>query len=391
MKRLTVLGSTGSIGRNCLQVIAAHPDDFSVVGLSCHQQVALLYDQCLQLKPKVVCITGQNIPLEFFDKFEALGITVLTGKEGLIDLASFTDVDLLINCLVGANGLLPTLASISSNVAIALANKESLVMAGEIITELASEKGVVILPIDSEHSAIFQCLQGEDRATVERLILTASGGPFHRFTLEQLEQVTVQQALAHPNWSMGQKVSIDAATMMNKGLEVIASHWLFQVPVSHIEVVIHPESIVHSMVEFVDGTIKAQLGMQDMKMAIQYALTFPQRRYLQTERIDFSLLQKLSFELPNFRQFPACALAYEAIKIGGTAPAVLNAANEEAVQYFLKGQIRFNQISRFVEQTLAHHQPQPRPQLNDILAADLWARNYVRELIQQETVLVVAF
>lgn len=391
MKRLTVLGSTGSIGRNCLQVIAAQPEAFSVIGLSCHQQAALLYEQCLQFQPKFVCITGQNVPLEFFDRIEALGITVLTGKEGLIDLASLDGVDLLVNCLVGASGLLPTLAAINHSVSVALANKESLVMAGEIVTELGRAKGADILPIDSEHSAIFQCLQGEDSGKIERLILTASGGPFQQFTPEQMEKVTVAQALAHPNWSMGPKVSIDAATLMNKGLEVIAAHWLFRVPVSRIEIVIHPESIVHSMVEFIDGAIKAQLGMQDMKLALQYALTFPERKYLQTERIDFARLQKLSFELPDFQQFPACALAYEAIKQGGTAPAVLNAANEEAVQLFLKEQIRFNQIPQFVEQALVHHSPQPQPQLHDILAADLWARNYVRDLVQQETVLVVAF
>jgi 1-deoxy-D-xylulose-5-phosphate reductoisomerase len=391
MKRLTVLGSTGSIGRNCLEVIAAQPEAFSVIGLSCHQQVALLYEQCLQFQPKFVCITGQNVPLESFDRIEALGITVLTGKEGLIDLASLDGVDLVVNCLVGASGLLPTLAAINHSVSVALANKESLVMAGEIVTELARAKGADILPVDSEHSAIFQCLQGEDTGKIERLILTASGGPFQQFTPEQMERVTVAQALAHPNWSMGPKVSIDAATLMNKGLEMIAAHWLFRVPVSRIEIVIHPESIVHSMVEFIDGAIKAQLGMQDMKLALQYALTFPERNYLQTQRIDFGRLQKLSFELPDFQQFPACSLAYEAIKQGGTAPAVLNAANEEAVQLFLKEQIQFHQIPHFVEQALAHHSPQPQPQLNDILAADLWARNYVRDLVQQETVLVVAF
>lgn len=391
MKRLTVLGSTGSIGRNCLQVIAAQPEAFSVIGLSCHQQAALLYEQCLQFQPKFVCITGQNVPLELFDRIEALGITVLTGKEGLIDLAALDGVDLLVNCLVGASGLLPTLAAINHRVSVALANKESLVMAGEIVTELARATGADILPVDSEHSAIFQCLQGENSSKIERLILTASGGPFQQFTPEQMAKVTVAQALAHPNWSMGPKVSIDAATLMNKGLEVIAAHWLFRVPVSQIEIVIHPESIVHSMVEFIDGAIKAQLGLQDMKLALQYALTFPERKYLQTERIDFARLRKLSFEMPDFQQFPACALAYEAIKLGGTAPAVLNAANEEAVQLFLKEQIQFNQIPHFVEQALAHHSPQPQPQLHDILAADLWARNYVRDLVQQETVLVVAF
>jgi len=391
MKRITVLGATGSVGRNCLKVIAAYPEDFSVIGLSTHQRADVLYEQCLKFKPWVVCITGQNVPLEFFDKIESLGITVTTGKEGLIDLASISEVDILVNCLVGSIGLLPTLAAINQQVNIALANKETLVMAGEIVTSRAQEKGVTILPVDSEHSAIFQCIQGENRSTINRLILTASGGPFQNYTGEQLENVTLAQALKHPNWCMGDKITIDSATLMNKGLEVIEAHWLFHVPISQIEVVIHPESIIHSMVEFIDGAIKAQLGIPDMKMAIQYALTFPNRRYLQTERLTFNLINKLTFEPPNFRLFPACALAYESLKMGGTAPAVLNASNEEAIQNFIHQKIKFKTIPKLVEKALSQHHPVANPSLDDILAADMWARNFVTENINQNEVLVVAF
>ncbi|HEX9974478.1 MAG TPA: 1-deoxy-D-xylulose-5-phosphate reductoisomerase, partial [bacterium] len=327
MKRITILGATGSIGRTCLQVIENLPEDFQVIGLSTHQQVALLYEQCLKFQPQVVCISGNNVPIEFFDKIKQLGIKVVQGKEGLIEISSIGKPDILVNCLVGSSGLLPTLAAIEQKINIALANKETLVMAGEIVTSLAKKHGVTILPVDSEHSAIFQCIQGENWAEIHRLILTASGGPFQNYSAEQLENVTLEQALRHPRWFMGNKITIDSATLMNKGLEVIEAHWLFGVPASQIEIIIHPESIIHSMVEFIDGAIKAQMGIPDMKIAMQYALTFPNRKYIQNERITFNLIKKLSFEQPDGRLFPACALAYESLKIGGTAPAVLNAAN----------------------------------------------------------------
>jgi len=391
MKRITILGATGSIGRNCLQVIKAYPNEFQVIGLSTHHRVDLLYEQCIQFKPEMVCITGKDFPIEFFEKIEQQGIEVITGKEGLEELASRSDVDILVNALVGSIGLLPTLAAINQKIDIALANKEILVMAGEIITSLAEQKGVRILPVDSEHSAIFQCIQGENQSEINRLILTASGGPFHKYTAEQLERVTLEQALKHPNWCMGNKITIDSATLMNKGLEVIEAHWLFRVPVSQIEVVIHPESIIHSMVEFIDGAIKAQLGIPDMKIAIQYALTCPNRKYIQNERLIFNLINKLTFEPPDFGRFPACALAYESLKLGGTSPAVLNAANEEAIENFIQQKIKFNQIARLVEKTLYNHQPVSNPDLDEILAADLWARNFVKEAIRKGEVLVVSF
>lgn len=391
MKRLIILGATGSIGRTCMQIVAAHPDDFQIIGLSTHQRVDLLYEQCLKFQPQVVCVSGNNVPIEFFDKIKQLDIKVLLGKEGLTDICSFGDPDILVNCLVGSSGLLPTLAAIEQKIDIALANKETLVMAGEIVTSEAKKRGVTILPVDSEHSAILQCIQGENWADIHRLILTASGGPFQNYTADQLETVVLEQALKHPKWFMGNKITIDSATLMNKGLEVIEAHWLFGVPVSQIEVIVHPESIIHSMVEFVDGAIKAQMGIPDMKIAIQYALTFPNRKYIQNERLIFSLIKKLSFEPLDGRLFPACALAYEALKIGGTAPAVLNAANEEAVQNFLLKKIKFTTITRLVEQTVHAHHPVSQPDLSDILAADLWAREFVKERITNEEVLTVTF
>lgn len=391
MKRITILGATGSIGRTCLQVIDSHPGDFQVIGLSTHQQVALLYEQCLKFRPQVVCISGNDIPIEYFDKFKQLNIRVVLGKEGLIEISSTDNTDLLVNCLVGSSGLLPTLAAIEQKIDIALANKETLVMAGEIVTSLAQKNGVTILPVDSEHSAILQCIQGENWTEIHRLILTASGGPFQNFSAEQLEQVTLEQALKHPRWFMGNKITIDSATLMNKGLEVIEAHWLFGVPASQIEIVIHPESIIHSMVEFVDGAIKAQLGMPDMKIAMQYALMFPNRKYIQNERITFNLIKKLSFEQPDIRLFPACTLAYEALKMGGTTPAVLNAANEAAVQGFQSRKIKFTTITKLVEASVAAHTPVLQPDLSDVLAADLWARQFVTDRINHDEVLTITF
>ncbi|MBC8181627.1 1-deoxy-D-xylulose-5-phosphate reductoisomerase [candidate division KSB1 bacterium] len=391
MKRITILGSTGSIGRNALEVVEGNRDEFEVIGLSTHQRVELLYQQCLIFKPKMVCITGNDFPIELFEKLKQLEIDVVTGKDGLRELASRTDVDVLLNALVGSAGLLPTLDAIEKNIDIALANKETLVMAGEIITSFAKQKGVKILPVDSEHSAIFQCLQGENAKTISRLLLTASGGPFYDFSINELKDVTVEQALDHPNWEMGKKITIDSATMMNKGLEVIEAHWLFHIPISQIEVVVHQQSIIHSFVEFIDGSLKAQLGAPDMKVPIQYALTYPNRHYLQTERLNFDTLKKLTFDKPDYKKFPACVLAYESIKKGGTAPAVLNAANEVAVFYFLNKKIRFPSITKFVEQTLEKHREIQNPTIDEIIAADVWARNFVNEAVRKEEILQVSF
>ncbi len=391
MKRITLLGSTGSIGTNCLDIIKTYPQDFKIAGLSTHKRVDLLYEQCMQFQPEMVCISSDEVPLESFEKIKQLGITVVTGREGLNEIASLPEVDMLVNGLVGSSGLLPTLTAINQGVNIALANKETLVMAGEIVTSLAKSKDVKILPVDSEHSAIFQCLQGEKREHISRLILTASGGPFQKLSAREMTQVTVKQALQHPNWCMGDKITIDSATMMNKGLEVIEAYWLFQIPLSRIEVLIHPQSIVHSMVEFVDGSVKAQMGTPDMRIPIQYTLTYPDRKQLECERISVNLLTGLSFERPDFHKFPACSLAYESLEIGGTAPAVLNAANEVAVNYFINRKIRFNQIIQLVEETLYQHKAVQKPDLEDVLAADLWAREYAKDRVENDEVLVVAF
>ncbi|MDZ7375387.1 MAG: 1-deoxy-D-xylulose-5-phosphate reductoisomerase [candidate division KSB1 bacterium] len=391
MKRITLLGATGSIGRNCLEVIRAHPQDFKIIGLSTHHRVDLLYQQCQEFRPVAVCITGDNFPLAVLDQIAALGIEIMTGEEGLLELVHRYDVDVLVNGLVGISGLHATLAAIKGRTEIALANKELLVMAGGIIMSLADIYGVRILPIDSEHSAIFQCLQGENPSQIHRVILTASGGPFQKYSPEQLAQVTVEQAVQHPNWFMGRNISIDAATLMNKGFEVIETHWLFGVPGDRIEVVIHPESIIHSMVEFVDGAIKAQMAVPDIRQAIQYALTYPERKPLECQRVSFDRIRQLSFEPPDLQRFPALKLAYEALKLGGTAPAVLNAANDRARQAFIEKQIKFTQIPNLVEQALDQHKVIENPGLEDLLASDIWARNFVDEIVQQQQVLVVSF
>ncbi len=391
MKRITILGSTGSIGTSALKVIEGLSGEIEILGLSTHQRVDLLFQQCQQFKPKAVCITGTDVSIKVIEKIQQLGILVLTGKDGLKDLAALPENDLLLNALVGSIGLLPTLTAIEQQTDIGLANKETLVMAGELVTAFAEKKGVKILPVDSEHSAIFQCLQGENQKTISRLILTASGGPFLNYSLDGLKSVTVEQALNHPNWQMGDKITIDSATLMNKGLEVIEAFWLFKIPLSQIEVVVHPQSIIHSFVEFVDGSIKAQLGMPDMKIPIQYALTYPERRFLQSERLNFPMLKQLTFEKPDETKFPALRLAFDSIKKGGTAPAVLNAANEVAVGKFLGKKIRFTDISRYVKLALEKHSSIFKPKLEDILSADLWARNFVNEMIAKDEILEVDF
>ncbi|NOZ60619.1 MAG: 1-deoxy-D-xylulose-5-phosphate reductoisomerase [Calditrichaeota bacterium] len=391
MKRIAILGSTGSIGRNALEVIDAYQDEIEIVGLSTHQRVDLLFEQCVKFKPKAACVTGTNSPIEMIERIRKLGVKVFTGAEGLKEIATATGASIVINALVGAIGLVPTLAAIEKKIDIALANKETLVMAGELVTSFAAQKGVRLLPVDSEHSAIFQCLQGENIQSVRRLILTASGGPFYKLSQDELKRVTIEQALKHPNWEMGHKITIDSATLMNKGLEVIEAYWLFKIPVSRIDVVIHPQSIIHSFVEFIDGSVKAQLGAPDMKLPIQYALTYPERWELKAERVNFAELKQFTFEKPDFDKFPALRLAYQAIQEGGTAPAALNAANEVAVQNFLRKRIPFLDIARYVDRALQKHSVILQPALEDILAADLWARNFVNEAIDREEILPVSF
>jgi len=365
MKQLAILGATGSIGQQTLEVVRSFPDRFRVIGLSGGRNAALLARQITEFQPKLVSIASrQGLP--------DLNYELLSMEE----LAAHPDVDLVVVAISGKAGLNPTLEAIRAKKSIALATKEVLVMAGEIVAAEAKRHGAQIVPIDSEPSAIWQCLGGEEKR-ITRLILTASGGPFRHLTADELARVTPQQALEHPTWKMGKKITIDSATMMNKGFEVIELNWLFDVPFEDIEIVIHPQSIVHSMVEFVDGSIKAQLSMPDMRLPIQYALFYPERLPSELPRLDFSNIGALTFEPPDLERFPCLKLALEAGRKGGAYPAVLNAADEVAVELFLEERIGFLDIANLVEETLAQHHGIPQPSLEDILAADAWARERV--------------
>lgn len=379
-KNIAILGATGSIGRNSLQVIKALPDRFQATYLVVHRNIDALMGLVAEHRPKGVAILDEAAADEF-RRNAGDSIEILSGANGVKEIVGRDDVDLVISALVGFAGLEPTLEAIRKGKAIALANKETLVAGGELITRLVQEHGVDLIPIDSEHSAILQCLVGEEPASVARLILTASGGPFLTTPLEQLASVTVEEALNHPNWKMGNKITIDSATLMNKGLEVIEAHWLFRLPAERIDVVIHPQSIIHSMVEFVDGSIKAQLGLPDMKLPIQYALTYPNRTPMNGARVNFPGLKSMTFFEPDRRKFRCLELAYGALQLGGTAPAVMNAANEVAVEAFLHRQIPFQKISDLIGKTLDAHAPGPVSELNQILEADRSARAHVRSLL----------
>lgn len=382
MKKVIVLGSSGSIGKNVLEVIKHLPNDFKVVCLSVHQNTELLIKQTDQFKPESVIVTGSNVKKEKLSRLELSGTRLFYGEEGLLQAIDSLDFDILVNALVGAVGLLPTINAIKRGKTIAIANKETLVMAGEIVTALAQKSNAKLIPVDSEHSAIFQCLVGESIGDIKRIILTGSGGPFYKLEKEQFKTISVEETLAHPNWKMGKKITVDSATLMNKGLEVIEAVWLFGLPLEKIDLVIHPQSIIHSFVEFVDGSIKAQLGWPDMKIPIQYALTYPSRKHLYLKDLDFPALGKLTFLQPDYKKFPALNLALESIKTGGTAPAVLNASNEEAVQNFLNRKISFEAIPELIKRTLDHHKVKQHPEIDDILVEDHWARDFVRKTMQ---------
>ncbi len=363
--KLAILGSTGSIGQQTLDVVRAFPDRFQVLALAAGNNAALLTRQIAEFKPRAVYIGGAH--------------PEITGKSQFLDLehiAALNESDIVVIALSGEAGLLPTLAAARSGKRIALANKESLVEAGQIITAEALRSGASILPVDSEHSAIWQCLEGE-KTRPHRLILTASGGPFRTCTIDELDRVTPERALKHPSWQMGKKVTIDSATLMNKGLEVIEAHWLFHMPFESIDVVVHPESIIHSMVEFPDGAIKAQLGCPDMRLPIQYALCHPERLPNDLPRLDFLKVGKFLFEPPDYEKFPCLRLAIEAGKQGGTLPAVLAAADEAAVKLFLERHISFTDIPRLVEQALSDHVSIANPSIDEILSATDWARRIV--------------
>ena len=373
IKRLVVLGSTGSIGQQTLEIVRALPHRFRIVGLAAGKNMTLLSRQIDEFKPSFVYYQGKKTEAPLTnDNYELLSPE---------DIASHPQADNVIIAFSGSSGLSPTLAAVKAGKTISLANKESLVMAGEIITREAKLNKAQILPIDSEHSAIWQCLHGETQEAAQ-LILTASGGPFLGYSSAQLEEVTAAQALKHPSWQMGRKVTIDSATLMNKGLEVIEAHWLFNMPFDKIKVLIHPQSIVHSMVEFMDGSVKAQLSYPDMRLPIQYALSYPERLpNPQLPRLNWNTINKLTFEQPDFDTFPCLKLAIEAGKKRGTYPPVLCAADEIAVELFLSQRIKFTDIARLVEQTLEQHQSVTCPTLEEIMAADTWARQQIRELV----------
>lgn len=384
-KRVVILGSTGSIGTQALDVLRLYPEQFEIEGLAVRQNIDLLIDQIYEYSPAKVVVADEKKALELKNRVGSK-IQVSSGEDALVELAASEDVDIVLVALVGIAGLKPTIAALKAGKTVALATKEVLVAGGEIITKLASESGTTIIPVDSEHSAIFQCLQGCSNVDkeVNKIYLTASGGPFRGYKRDELKRVTVEDALKHPNWKMGPKVTIDSATLMNKGLEVIEAKWLFNLSVDQIDVVVHPQSIIHSMVEFVDGAILAQMGSPDMRIPILYAFTYPERYLTNVERLNLIEMGNLSFEQPDIENFPCLSLAYKAIRIGGTMPAVLNAANEVAVDMFLKGNISFLEIPIIIEKAMKSHQVVKDPEVEDILHADLDTREL---LIEKEGVL----
>lgn len=379
IQNVAILGSTGSIGTSALEVIEGFPERFRVVGLTAHQNIDLLAAQVKKFRPRTVAVADLRHAASLRTRIDS-STEVLVGNEGLCAIAAHSDVDLVVCALVGFAGLRPTLCAVDAGKTVALANKEVLVAGGEIVTRRVREKGGKLLPIDSEHSAILQCLQGEDRHTIRRLILTASGGPFLHVDRERLESVTVAQALNHPTWKMGNKITVDSATLMNKGLEVIEAYWLFGIPADRIDVVIHPQSIIHSMVEFVDGSVKAQMGIPDMRLPIQYALAYPERPINTHPRLNLPSLQQMTFLQPDPQRFRCLGLAYRALEMGGTATAVLNAANEVAVGMFLEGRLPFTGIPSLIEDALDGCSPKHNPTLEDVLAADRETRQQAAHL-----------
>jgi len=383
MKNLSILGSTGSIGRNALKIVEMFPQQFSVKALAAKTNTDLLAKQIGQFAPDIAVVYDQDSQQRLKQALAAgTRVEILCGDEGYRAAATADGVDIVITAVVGAAGLMPTLAAIEAGKTIALANKETLVMAGEIVTRKASDKGVQILPVDSEHSAIFQCLQGHRKADLAKILLTASGGPFLNLPITQFSNISKAQALNHPNWNMGPKITIDSATLMNKGLEVLEAKSLFGVSEDMIEVVIHPQSVIHSMVAYQDGCVIAQLGIPDMRAAIAYALSYPERLPLNQPLPDFSDGHGLTFQKPDLEKFPCLALAFQACKVGKTMPAVLNAANEVAVNAFLKEEISFNDIARVVSWTMDAHTVAANPDLGDIIDADRHARKKATDCIR---------
>ncbi|MBY0144482.1 1-deoxy-D-xylulose-5-phosphate reductoisomerase [Neobacillus niacini] len=380
MKNISILGATGSIGTQTLDILREHPSKFKLVAISIGKNLELARKMIHEFQPELVSVQEHDDYITLNSEFPNTKFTF--GEEGLIEVAVYPAADILVNAVIGSVGLNPTLQAIESGKTIAIANKETLVTAGHLVMESAKRNNVALLPVDSEHSAIFQCLQGEQEKTIERLILTASGGSFRDRTRKELEGVTVKEALNHPNWSMGAKITIDSATMMNKGLEVIEAHWLYNIPYEKIDVLLHKESIIHSMVEFHDSSIMAQLGTPDMRVPIQYALSYPDRLPLaSSQRLDLALIGKLHFQEMDSTRFRCMQFAYEAGKKGGTLPTVLNAANEVAVAAFLNEKITFLQIEDLIEKALSKHDVIQNPDLSIIQEVDKEARQYVQTLL----------
>jgi 1-deoxy-D-xylulose-5-phosphate reductoisomerase len=381
MKTIVILGSTGSIGTNTLDIVERFPDEFRVVGLTAATNDEKLEEQIRRFKPRMVALSNESAAVRLRQRCAGLPVEILAGPAGVVQVASLPEAEMVISAIVGGAGLVPTLAAIRAKKQIALANKEPMVMAGKLMQEEARKHGVRIFPVDSEHSAIFQSLEGHRLEDVRRLILTASGGALWMLNKDELEDVTPERALQHPNWKMGAKITIDSATLMNKGLEVVEARWLFEIPESKIDVLIHRESIIHSLVEYQDRSMIAQLGLPDMRTPISYALRYPQRMPLDLPSLDLTEIGKLTFCKPDYDRFPCLSLGYESLRVGGTMPATMNAANEVAVEAFLNGGIRFVDIAEIIRSTMEAHQPRQVESLDDALATDRWAREKAESLV----------
>lgn len=380
MKNISILGSTGSIGTQTLDVVRSNKEKFNIVGLSANNNIDLLEQQIKEFQPEAVAVMNEKKAFELKKRIGNTKTSIFHGIDGLVTIATLENADLIVTSVVGMIGLIPTMKAIQCKKNIALANKETLVTAGEIVMKEARKNGVSILPVDSEHSAIFQCMMGYTLKDIERIILTASGGPFRGRKKEQLKDVTVQEALKHPKWNMGKKISIDSATLMNKGLEVIEAKWLFDLDINKIDVVIHPQSIIHSMLEYKDSSVMAQMGYPDMRVPIQFALTYPDRIVNNYKKLDLLEISLLTFEKPDLDTFPCLKLAYEALRKGGSLPTVLNAANEELVALFIQGKIGFYDIPKTIELALEKHNVEYYLDIDKIINIDRWARNFVKNI-----------